>query len=691
MLTPAQDWLINPAPFKAAIQQTAAEVILSNGLISRTFTTKGAFGTIGFGSFGTELLRSFKPELLLTLDGKAQTVGGFQPPANRAFITSEDLKNLKPLVSDWQFVSATPSQPVAPFDWKRLRHGSPTAWPPKGVALEAVFKNPAGSKLTIRYELYDGIPLIQKSFVFENHSEKSIRVDKFASETLALVEGESNVDKPKEWRKPPLTVITDYMFGGGAPSLNPSAVRWEADPLYTTQVNYEKATPVDLVVGPEVGPSVDVAPAKSFKSFRTFVLAHESDDRERTGLAVRKMYRTLAPWITESPIMLHLTSVDPKVVHTAIDQAAECGFEMIVISFWSGLDMEDSTPENFKKFKEFREYANSKGVELGGYSLLASRRIDDQNDVINAKTGKPGGAIFGNSPCLESKWGQEYFNKIDRFLNETGFQLLEHDGNYPGDFCASTTHPGHRDLEDSQWKQWTKISEFYHNCRAKGVFLNVPDNYFLNGSNKTGMGYRESNWSLPRAQQHIHARQNLFDGTWEKPPTMGWMMTPLVEYQGGGKDATIEPLKDHLDDYGMHLANNFGFGVQSCYRGPRLYDAPQTKSMVQKWVTWFKTHRQILESDVVHIRRADGRNLDGILHVNPALKTKGMALIWNPTEAPITQDVTIPLYYTGLKGSATLRVGEGKPSKLTLDDRHQASVRVNVPARQMVWMTFEKD
>jgi hypothetical protein len=26
-------------------------------------------------------------------------------------------------------------------------------------------------------------------------------------------------------------------------------------------------------------------------------------------------------------------------------------------------------------------------------------------------------------------------------------------------------------------------------------------------------GYREDNWSLPRAQQLIHARQNIFDGT----------------------------------------------------------------------------------------------------------------------------------------------------------------------------------
>jgi len=71
-----------------------------------------------------------------------------------------------------------------------------------------------------------------------------------------------------------------------------------------------------------------------------------------------------------------------------------------------------------------------------------------------------------------------------------------------------------------------------------------------------------------RENSNISTRQNLFDGTWEKMPSLGWMLTPLVEYQGGGAAATIEPLKDHLVDYEQHLANNFGYGAQSCYRGP---------------------------------------------------------------------------------------------------------------------------
>ncbi len=60
------------------------------------------------------------------------------------------------------------------------------------------------------------------------------------------------------------------------------------------------------------------------------------------------------------------------------------------------------------------------------------------------------------------------------------------------------------------------------------------------------MGYRETNWSLPRKQQEIIERQNVYDGTWNKTPSMGWMFVPLVQYHGGGAAATIEPLKDHL-------------------------------------------------------------------------------------------------------------------------------------------------
>ena len=54
---------------------------------------------------------------------------------------------------------------------------------------------------------------------------------------------------------------------------------------------------------------------------------------------------------------------------------------------------------------------------------------------------------------------QLVFLDIELDHSYTGFDLLEHDGNYPDDMCASTSHPGHKGLEDSQYKQWLKITK----------------------------------------------------------------------------------------------------------------------------------------------------------------------------------------------------------------------------------------
>ena len=694
--TPRSDWMLGgvTAPAEIRHDQQREEITLSNGLVARTIRLAPNAATVAFDNLVTResLLRAVAPEAEIEIDGRRYAIGGLAGQPNLAYLRSDWLNEMKNDPAAFQFERFEIGQPAERISWKRPRRSTSTAWPPKGVALTLWFAPPvgvlAGVKVAIHYELYDGAPLLSKWLTIHNEGTASVRLNTFKSEILRVVEAESQVDPSPEWQRPRLTVLTDYAFGGMSVASLHRAVFWTDDPAYKTQVNYELKTPCLLEVRPPLGPDIDIAAGSVLTGIRAFELIHDNDDRERQGLAIRKLYRLMAPWATENPLMLHLTSTDPKVVYPAIDQAAECGFEMIIFSFGSGLNMEDVSPENIAKFRTFREYANGKGLQLGGYSLLASRRISDEYDVINPKTGQPGGAIFGNSPCLESAWGQEYFAKIKKFLEGTGFDLLEHDGNYPGDVCASTKHPGHRGLSDSQWTQYQRITEFYRWCRARGIYLNVPDNYFLAGSNKVGMGYRETNWSLPREQQHIHARQNLYDGTWLKTPSMGWMFVPLVQYHGGGAAATIEPLREHLADYEQHLANNLGYGAQACYRGPRLYDSPETKAVVVKWVNWFKQHRDILESDVIHVRRADGRNLDVIMHVNPSLPIKGLAMVYNPTDAPLQQEITLPLYYTGLSDEAMVAEREGKAVRMKIDRQYRITIRPRVEPRSNNWFVI---
>jgi hypothetical protein len=491
-------------------------------------------------------------------------------------------------------------------------------------------------------------------------------------------------------RKPPdsLHVETDYAFGGFTPeNANRQTVHWRPDPEFHTQVNYRKLNPCLLEVEPTRGPG---APIAGFESMRVFELVFDSTDRERRGLALRRMYRTVAPWVTENPLILHVVSTDPEVVRTAVDQAADCGFEMVSLSFGSGLNMEDVSEANLEKFRGLADYAASKGIQLGGYSLLSSRRIQpDSDNCINPETGEPGGQTHGFCPALASEWGLRYFANLTTFFEETGFLQFTHDGSYPGDFDAAARPPLQRGLDDSQWVQWKIITAFYEHLRAKGVYLRVPDYYYLSGANECGMGYREVNWSLPRSQQVIHTRQNIYDGTWRKTPSMGWMFVPLTQYHGGGAAATIEPLDEHLDHYERMLASNLGMGVQAVYRGHRLYDTPRVRDAVTKWVDWYKEYRDILESDLVHGRRADGRELDWMLHVNPTLARKGMLVVYNPLEREVTRTLRPNVYYTGLSDTARVRHEGGDLVELPIDRDYDIELEVTVPAGGMTWYVLE--
>ncbi len=695
----SSDWLIDPSPFVAKVTAENGRLVLHNGLVRREIQLAPNAATVSFqrAETGEEFLRSVRPEAEIVLDGRRYEIGGLVGQPVHNYILPQWLDEMTADPSAFQFVDYKLGPTQERFPWKKRREWMPQdlPWPPPGKRVSLSFApseqlvtdqpNLRGIRVRVFYEIYDGLPVICKWLTIENDSDKPIRLNRFKSEILAVVEPQSVVGRPPQWLLPNMTIGTDYTFGGNM-AANGSigkSVFWERDSLYLTQVNYQRQTPCLLECRPQIGPDVVIPPGQSFESFRTFELLHDSWDRERKGLAERKMYRAIAPWATENPVLMHVRQADDKSVKLAIDQCAEVGFEMVIMTFGSGFNLEDQRPKNIKRMKALADYAHSKGIALGGYSLLASRRIDDENDVLMPPGKTP---VFGHSPCLESEWGRDYFDKLYAFYEQTGMDVLEHDGSYPGDVCASTKHPGHEGLADSQWKQFKKISGFYKWCRGKGIYLNVPDWYFLNGSTRIGMGYRETNWSLPRKQQEIIERQNIYDGTWGKTPSMGWMFVPLTQYHGGGAAATIEPLKEHLPHYEQRLANLFGAGVQACYRGPRLYDSPETKATVKKWVDFYKKYRAILDSDIIHIRRADGRHLDCILHVNPQLQIKGLAMIYNPTAKAVRDTLTLPLYYTGLTDTARIGEKDRDFTEYTLARDYSVSLPVEAAAFSVTWV-----
>ena len=698
MEKPGFDWLINADKSETNIYRTAdnKNIIITNSMVSRVFRIMPNLATIDIINkmTGENMLRAVGTEGSIRIDGKTWNIGGLAGQPERGFLKPEWLDKLSTMpnsfmVEDFEISPLQESIPWARNRWALNKQA------PSGKMLTFTLRGTNEHKdliIKLNIVVYDKIPVIRKDFEIVNQSSQPVNIDRFCLEQLAFAEPESpGGGNPDKFRLPNIHVESDYACGGEFMERETDITeKWVSDPQYTSQRNYPMATPCILEVSPPLGPDYTVQPNKSFGSFKTYLMPFDSDDRERKGLFNRRFHYTVAPWATENPIFMHLTSSDPAVIRTAIDQCAETGYEMVIISFGSGLNAEDVSEANLAKYKALVDYGRSKNIELGCYSLLSSRWISDEVDVINPKTGKRGGMRFGSAPCLSSDWGYEYFDKIKTFFQKTGMRCFEHDGSYPGDVCASTTHTHHKGLEDSQWNQFHKITDLYKWMRAEGIYMNVPDFYFLNGTNKTGIGYREANWSLPRDRQIIHARQLNYDGTWDRMASACWSFVPLVEYQGGGAEATLEPLSEHLFEYKTHMIQNYGAGVQACYRGPRLYDTPQTKEMVTEVIQWYKKYRNILNSDIIHLRRPDARDWDGLMHVNPNLKEKGFAMFYNPTDTVMVRTIQLPLYYSGLTQTARVREQEGKPVTYRLDRNYTIELKVTIPANGYTWYVIEQ-
>ena len=692
--TVPKDWLVDPITTKANAYYSIDKknIILYNGLLKRSFRVSPNVACTDFKNMsnGQQLLRAIRPEAIVTIEGVPYEVGGLHGQSEKAYLQEEWIDGLTKGLGDFVMKSVEVTDIKPSIQWKKNTWGSVNKFGTGKMisfTYDSPFKNLYAIEVVVHYEIYDGIPLIVKSVSVINNKDRPLVVNRIVNESLGLVEEESAVvGSPDQMKKQHgIYVETNYAFNNAMRyDISDQTTHWQTDSTYTSQVNYNYQTPCVLEVYPEKVNAVSLVAGERMNSVRTHELLMDSYDRERRGLMIQRMYTTVAPWTTQNPIFMHLVSKNDDQVINAVDQCAATGYEALILSFGSHCNMEDTSASNVLKWKKLAEYAHSKNILIGSYSLFSSRRIDDETDVIDPKTGKPGGAFFGNAPCMGSKWGLTYIDKLKYFITKTGFNLFENDGPYPGDVCASTVHPGHVGLDDSQWKQMNLQKGLYRWCNENGIYVNAPDWYFLDGTHKIAIGYREVNFSLSREQQKILNRQNINDGTYEKSPSMGWGFVPLTKYQGGGPEAVLEPLQDHLKDYEMLMVQYYGAGVQACYRGPRLYDSEKTKKLVTNTISWYKRFRNILNAPIIHLRRADGREWDGFMHVSTTLRDRAFVLLFNPTKQEITKKITLSLYYSGLKGTVVVskkdeskRLATIKEDKINLD--------ITIPAEGYSW------
>jgi len=713
----SEDWLIKSInePCRLLVQKSADQLTstfrITNGLLSRTFYVSENIACVSYKnhSNNAEYLRAIKPEARLLMDSVWYDIGGLKGQPEKSYLLESWYPQLENKVQSFVLQKVETGQPVERYPWKPKFNSIQTEWPAKGLRVTMTYRP---SELTpevkdievkINYEIYQGLPVMTKWLEVVNRSDKKITINEMECEVLAV--NQDQINRTHVESDFSFALVNANLKGSalmhykGIPKpyqVGESTTKWIVDEEYNTWASQNQAEDNflgfphrnQLVSRTPMGPNIAVDKENPFKSFVTFELLQDNDDRERKSLAQRRMYKKLAPQTTESLITGGITSHDPVKLKSFIDQMSELGMERLDIQAWPGISHDNLDSAYVALWKDIAGYARQRGIIMGGYELqVASRGRGEEVDCINPETGKPG-SVFGQSVCIASSWKDTYYPKMWEFFDKTGFKVYSMDGPYHGDPCASHEHLHHTGLEDSQWQQWKTQVEVIHESQRRGMLVAIPDWYFLNGQCTTGMGYREASANLTPQQQMLLGRQYIYDGTWHKLPTMGWMTMQLVGFYSNDPRVGLEPLKDNLDRYEAQLLQYLASGCAFTLRGNRIYDTPETKAMVQKNIDWYKKYRDILTSEIIHVSRPTGRDLDCMMHVNPFIGHKGMVIVFNPTEREIEKEIKLPLYYTGLKGKASISTGDTKLS-YTLNDKQELLLPVKIKAGGVAWFLVE--
>ncbi|MBN2377879.1 MAG: endonuclease/exonuclease/phosphatase family protein [Sedimentisphaerales bacterium] len=213
------DWLIKPVkqPTELHIRKRSAnkiDLVLTNGLISRTFCLLPNAATVAFDNLMTSesILRAVKPEATVKIDGVEYEVGGLKGQVERAYLRPEWVDDMISNPDTFQFTGYHTNKIKARLPWKQNRHAQNLSWPPPGLELVMSYKPPHSStglynglKVQVHYEMYQGIPVLSKRITVVNETDKIITLDRFVSEILATVDFEvpEELMSPDPWHPTP--------------------------------------------------------------------------------------------------------------------------------------------------------------------------------------------------------------------------------------------------------------------------------------------------------------------------------------------------------------------------------------------------------------------------------------------------------------------------------------------------------
>lgn len=603
-------WVLSGESCKASIANENGVLTLSNGLVSRKIEVENCVTTSLYNhQKGIELI--------------AEPYADFEIKINNRKYSSECFK----------FESAKETAPIERVPFKRSETMTADyVYPPAGKGVELSYSSDELKvSVLVRYEIYDDMPVIMKQVEVLNEGDNVTVIDNIATDVLCVKENRDT-----------LFVDSDYNS-----SMDFLGMDFEKYAKNYARYHYDM-----LEVAPLQRMNLKLKKGEKAESIVAYEMAFATDHYENRLIEVRSMYRRLAPWCTDNVSFFHLISNSSKDIRKAVDQCKEVGVEMVIQSFGSGVNMESGNNRYLNRIKKAYDYGHENGIRMGAYTLAYVKNYFPVrgHEALNHD--------FSHiCRCLDCDWSHQYMKNVIRFIDRTGADAVEIDGPYGMLMCSGGKTHHHDDFTDSQYKQWkASVLEWYKELKSRGIYINAPDWHFLNGTNRSGVGYEEISFSEKRAEQLVTSRIYYYKGTFSKNPSQGWGFLPLNVYHGGGKDAMFFPTEKNSFEFDWAMAQIVASGVWPTIRGKKVYDSETGKEIMKKWVSVYKKYRKVLNGLTIHFLppRIDTENptrttcVDAIMSQLPEGKDRGFMMLFNQTDKERTEEITIPVYYTGL-------------------------------------------
>lgn len=600
-------WILCEESSVASVTEIENEVVFSNRYIKRIISRlSGITVSIADGD-GTEALASPVREGEVSVNGvKYALEGEFSLNIKEGNVTNKG------------------------FDYTPVEYNThPYPYPAPGKVAELTYDYEEFSA-TVIYEIFDNMPIMRKSLYVKNTGDKTLTVDTAETENLCFTD-EGRLRFYME---------ADYVGGNGTGFYNDTSIFYDGN---TVSAHFD------------MGPDYDLAPGEVFRGMQVYEIFCQSRCFDHRMNEVQNMYRRVAPWVNEAPMYMHLISDNSAEIRRTADELSEIGFDMIIQSFGSGINMESEDEGYIERVRSDYDYVHSKGMRIGGYTLAIIKDYKSVNHDCATN-----GDHSQISRCLCTAWSEGYWSRVLNFIKKTGTDFIEIDGPYHFYLCTGNkpgqTEHKHKGLSDSRYMQWLKSSvEIYARMRQLGLYINAPDWQYLAGTNKNAAGYEEIAFSQPRTVQLLVTRIYGYKGTYHKIPSMGWGFLPIDEYHGGDKAASFEPLTDNLADYDWALAQAAASGIWPCVRGKKVYDSPQSKAVIKYWCDLIKHHRKLLNSNTVHVyppkptgNLSIAEDIDVILQEDSSGCAKLFLMVCNQTLEKRSKTLVLPAFFTGL-------------------------------------------